>query len=118
MNEVQHYTQSIGRVVLAAGVTTVYPIQGLDEDFRVKKITGACSVAAADVLVSIKISKNSRTLSNVAIPFADLVGTAQLPSFIENLIFPSRTQVDVTLTNNNGASQTISVTFIGEKLYK
>jgi hypothetical protein len=118
MNEVQHFVQTIGRQNLGIGATTVFPIQGLDEEFRVKKITGACNIAAVDVLVQIRISKNSRTLSNFAVPFPDLVGTAQLPSFIENLIFPARTQVDITLTNNNAAAQIVSLTFIGEKLFK
>jgi hypothetical protein len=114
--EIQHYAQNILKA-MGLNDTQVVPIQGLNEDFRVKKITGSCSVSALTVLVQITITQNSRTLSNQVVPFNDLVGTAQLPSFIENLIFPARTNVNITIVNN-GAAQNVSITFIGEKLYK
>ena len=113
----QHFVLSTGRQVIAGGGTqaTQTISTGL-EKFRIKKLTGFCSVQANDMRVRLTITKENRQMSNVLVPFADLIGTAQLPSFIENLEIEGNSQITIDLQNDNVLPQTYSITFIGEKL--
>lgn len=113
----EFFSYSTGNVSHANGATVVSTIRVGDQDFEVKKFTGACATTAVGVTVKITITTKNKDITSVAVPYADLVGTAQLPSKVENLVFERNANVDVSIYNGSGGLQNISLTFIGNKLY-
>jgi hypothetical protein len=108
------YVYSTGLVTVPVGSSKV-AIQVQDLDFMVHKITGYAN-APLDLLVQLVLQDKSENLSNIFVPFNDLVGTAQYPAWIKNMMFSKNVNVDVNFQNNNAAPQTVSVTFQGDKL--
>jgi hypothetical protein len=121
----EHFTYASGRIAIAGATTTngAVTFRVGNESFRVKKITGFANNTATgatianDVSLRINITTKNRQLSNVIVPFSDIVGTAQLPSYIENLVFDNNTDITIDVQNANLNAGTFSVSFIGDKLY-
>lgn len=120
------FSFTTGAVAIPASGATGNPvistirIQG--NDFEVLKFTGSALLSSgaaggAYVLVKITLTNRNEDLVSVAVPFNDIIGTAQLPSIVSNLQFEANTNIDITLSNSNALVNTVSVTFIGHKIF-